>query len=67
MDDHERGDAAPAGTGRPPFDDIAEAAAEYRRRMGQPELTAEEADALALDESKTVRRTRRDRLAGDGQ
>ncbi len=54
----------PAG---PPFDDIAEAAAEYRRRMGQPELTAEEADALALDESKTVRRARRDRLAGDGQ
>jgi hypothetical protein len=54
---------APAG---PAFDEIAEAAAEYRRRIGEPELTDEKADALALDETKAVRRDRR-RLAGDGR
>ena len=33
----------PAG---PAFDEIAESAAEYRRRTGQPELTDEEAAEL---------------------
>jgi hypothetical protein len=48
----------------PAFDEIAEAAAEYRRIIGQPELTDEEADALALEETKAARRARRERQAG---
>lgn len=43
----------------PSFDEIAASAAEYRRRIGQPELTDEEADLLALEESRAVRRARR--------
>jgi hypothetical protein len=49
----------PAG---PAFDEIAESAAEYRRRTGQPELTDEEAAELAVEETKAVRRARRERL-----
>jgi hypothetical protein len=50
---------SPAG---PAFDEIAESAAGYRRRTGQPELTDEEAEALAAEETKAVRRARRERL-----
>lgn len=46
----------------PAFDEIADSAADYRRRTAQPELTDEEAGRLALEESKAVRRARRDRL-----
>jgi hypothetical protein len=51
----------PASSG-PAFDEIAESAAEYRRRNGEPELTDDEAMALAVEETKAVRRERRDRL-----
>jgi hypothetical protein len=51
----------PAG---PAFDDIAESAADYRRRTGRPALTEEEAEALALEETKAVRRARQERLTG---
>ena len=56
----------PPALAGPAFDEIAEAAAEHRHRIGQPELTDEEADALALDETKAARRTRRQRRAGVG-
>lgn len=54
--------AQPASQPGPAFDEIAESAADYRRRTGQPELTDEEAEALALEETRAVRRARRERL-----
>jgi hypothetical protein len=55
--------AQPPRPSAPAFDEIAESAADYRRRTGQPELTDEEADELAAEETKAVRRGRRERLA----
>jgi hypothetical protein len=46
----------------PAFDKIAKSAAEYRRRIGEPELTDEEAETLALEETRAVRQERRERL-----
>lgn len=54
--------AQPPSPAGPAFDQIAESAADYRRRTGQPELTDEEAEALAVEETKAVRRARRERL-----
>jgi hypothetical protein len=59
MDVTEAAARPPAG---PAFDEIAESAAEYRRRNGQRELTDEEADLLALEEARAVRQARRERL-----
>lgn len=45
----------------PAFDAVAESAAEFRRRIGQADLTDAEAEALAAEETTAVRRARRDR------
>jgi hypothetical protein len=47
----------------PAFDEIAESVAEYRRRDGEPDPTEDEVLALAVEETKAVRRGRRERLA----
>ena len=55
--------AQPPSQSGPAFDEIAASAADYRHRTGQPELTDEEAETLAAEETKAVRRGRRERLA----
>ena len=47
----------------PAFDEIAESAAEYRRRNGEPDPTEDGVMALAVEETKAVRRGRGERLA----
>lgn len=54
--------AQPLRLAGPAFDEIAESAADYRRRTDQPELTDQEAAALSVEETKAVRWARRERL-----
>jgi hypothetical protein len=53
--------AQPPIPAAPAFDEIAESAADHRRRNGQAELADEEAEALAIEETKAVRWARRSR------